>query len=178
MQKIADKNPVYATLATLLCERIRQMNRGDVITHDAISKMIGFEKDSPAWRTVMKRTRKLLLEGEDGTLSDGLTLHPVPGVGFQLPLRDMQLDRSIRYRQKKRMRQTRYELKELEHTSPMGLSVQSQLARSAAMDRTKKQAELIRHDMQALKSMLAPDPANKTPIPPSRNGQKPAAVGQ
>jgi hypothetical protein len=170
MQKF-EENATYASAAVLLSERILRMKRGDIIGHAAIAAIAGHEKDSAGWRTILKRTRRILRDA-------GVVLVPVPGVGFQLPT----LDEQVRYvsttRLRKRIKQTRYERAELEHTPTVGLSIQAQLARAGALERTAKQAELMRQDRASLGALLTPDPANKTPIPPSRNGQKPAAVGQ
>lgn len=103
-----DEKPEILAAVETLSRLAEPMERGQVLTWDAMQKATGWDRSLPHFKTAFGRFRKDLLRQRS------IALRPINGVGFKLLTHQEQVRRCAEDRHRKMFRQSQKAIREVE----------------------------------------------------------------
>lgn len=129
---------------------LERLNRGDVLKHERIRDIIGLEPHEGSWKQIMHRVRRRLLKRK------GITLWPIPGVGYELLTVARTLEIVLATRMKKACRQFQYASVEVGAIPEKSMTQHQRHIRQAQLDHARDDIKAQRRNRQALALQLQP----------------------
>jgi hypothetical protein len=141
----------------------RKLDRGDILTHQAITRVLHLAPHQGRWDHIVNKVRKRL-EGERG-----IATWPEIGVGYKLltPPETLELPT---WRNKRAARQMRRGRKSLQALPDNILSLHQRRSKLFLIDRQKESERALRREMRAQVAQLKPTQTlpRRPPQPPAR----------
>lgn len=145
------------------------LDRGDLLTREAIRGVVGIEPNMAHWKHCVGRARRQV-ERERG-----IATWPVVGHGFRLLTADEQIDLLPRLRRRKALRQIRRSRRSVAALPIDGLSLHQQLTRAVQLSSLAQTERVIEAEARTAEVMARPTPTNPRARPIPRPGQEVAA---
>ena len=143
-QVITDSvDAVYALMGDL--------NRGDILTHEAIQSVLGVAPHQGSWDHVVNRARRRL-ERERG-----ISTWPAPTIGYELCTTARQLEIPA-IRTRRGMRQIRRARRSVNALPEKGLTVNQRRARIFMIERLKDTERTLRRELKGQQEQIRPTP--------------------
>lgn len=144
------------------------LNRGDVLTHEAVESATGMNREHVSYWHITKKFRKRLLKERE------IACISVPGVGFRLLTHRDQVRDCGRNRHKRMFRQSQMGIREISAVDPSTLSLHDRKLRMAQLDRLFAERKSARKGMNESTEVRKTEVNPRRPLPPNVSDVKPS----